>query len=63
MNMNLRFGMFLCFLIIAGVLIAGCSDQSNNSVTTPVPTTAPQAKYIAGDIIAKTSAGGISCIS
>jgi hypothetical protein len=58
MNMNLRFGMFLCFLIIASVLIAGCSDQSNNSLTTPVPTTAPQAKYIAGDIIAKTSAGG-----
>lgn len=56
--MNLRFGMFLCFLIIASVLIAGCSDQSNNSLTTPVPTTAPQAKYIAGDIIAKTSAGG-----
>jgi len=58
MNINLRFGMFLCFLLIAGVLIAGCSDQSNNPVTTPVPTTAPQAKYMAGDIIAKTSAGG-----
>jgi len=24
MNMNVRFGMFLCLLIIAGVFIAGC---------------------------------------
>jgi hypothetical protein len=58
MNENLRFGMFLCLLIIAGVLIAGCSDQSDNSVTTMATTAAPQAKYTAGDIIAKTSAGG-----
>jgi hypothetical protein len=58
MNGNLRFGMFLCLLVIAAVLIAGCSDQSDNTVTTTATTAAPQAKYVAGDIIAKTSAGG-----
>ncbi|MGB7789075.1 IPT/TIG domain-containing protein [Methanoregula sp.] len=58
MNENLRFGMFLCLLVIAAVLIAGCSDQSDNSVATPATTAAPTAKYIAGDIIAKTNAGG-----
>jgi hypothetical protein len=58
MNANLRFGIFLCLLLIAGVLIAGCSDQSDTSTTTVVTTAAPLAKYTAGDIIAKTSDGG-----
>jgi hypothetical protein len=58
MKGNLSFGIFLCLLVIAAVLVAGCSDQSASTVTTPVTTTAPQPKYVAGDIIAKTSAGG-----
>jgi IPT/TIG domain len=58
MHGNLRFGILLCLLVIAAVFIAGCSDQSDNTVTTTVTTAAPQALYTAGDIIAKTSAGG-----
>lgn len=59
MHVNLRIGILLCLLLIAGVLIAGCSDQSDNSAATAVPTTTiPQALYSAGDIIAKTSSGG-----
>lgn len=41
-------------LLIFGVFIAGCSDDSP-AVTTPVPTTAALAKYSAGDIIGKTA--------
>jgi hypothetical protein len=59
MNANLRFGLFLCLLLFAGVLMAGCSGQSDTSATDTVATTAvPVAKYTAGDIIAKTSEGG-----
>ena len=50
---NSRFGLLFSLLLILGVLVAGCSDQS--PVTTPVPTTAIQEKYFAGDIIARTS--------
>ncbi|NMB79891.1 MAG: hypothetical protein GYA23_12450 [Methanomicrobiales archaeon] len=52
------FGLVFCLLLVAGVLFAGCSDESSDAVTTPVPTTAPVAKYSAGDIIAKTESGG-----
>ncbi len=48
-----RFGILVSLTLILGVLIAGCSDQS--PATTPVPTTAAQEKYFAGDIIARTS--------
>ncbi len=48
-----RFGLLFSLLLILGVLVAGCSDQS--PVTTPAPTTATQEKYFAGDIIARTS--------
>jgi len=58
MNRNIRFGVFLCFLIIAAVFIAGCSDQSGSTVTTTATTAAPLAKYTSGDIIARTASGG-----
>jgi len=48
-----RFGILISLTLILGVLVAGCSDQS--PATTPVPTTAVQEKYFAGDIIARTS--------
>lgn len=48
-----RFGIFISLTLILGVLVSGCSDQS--PVTTPVPTTAVQEKYFAGDIIARSS--------
>ncbi len=45
--------MSLC--LVMGILVAGCSSQAP-AIVTPVPTTAPLAKYVAGDIIAKSSA-------
>lgn len=39
--------------LILGVMVAGCSSQAP-AIITPVPTTAPLAKYVAGDIIAKS---------
>jgi hypothetical protein len=41
-------------ILIFGVFIAGCSDESPSGTTT-VPTTAALAKYSAGDIIGKTA--------
>ena len=49
------YGILISLLLISGVLIAGCSDQSSDGATTTVPTTAPAVKYAAGDIIAPTS--------
>jgi len=49
------YGILISLLLIFGVLIAGCSDQSPNGTTTTVTTPAPDVKYAAGDIIAKTS--------
>jgi len=49
-------GLLICALLVVVVLIAGCSDQSSAGTTAPVPTTAlPQAKFAAGDIIAKSA--------
>ncbi len=48
-----RNGLLFSLLLIIGVLIAGCSDQS--PATTPVPTTKAAEKYTAGDVIARTS--------
>ena len=48
-----RYGVLVSLMLISGVLIAGCSDQSPASI--PVPTTAAQEKYFAGDIISRTS--------
>jgi hypothetical protein len=49
------YGILISLLMISGVLIAGCSDQSTDGTTTTVPTTAPAVKYAAGDIIAPAS--------
>jgi hypothetical protein len=49
------YGILISLILISGVLIAGCSDQSTDGATTTVPTTAPDVKYAAGDIIAPTS--------
>ena len=46
------YGILISLLLISGVLIAGCSDQSTDGTTTTVPTTAPAVKYAAGDVIA-----------
>jgi hypothetical protein len=51
-------GILLCLLLVAGVIIAGCSSDSGDSSTSATVTTAaPVAKYVAGDIIAKTDSG------
>ncbi len=54
MMKNFRYGILIGLVLIFGVLIAGCSDQS--PTITPVTTTAVPVKYVAGDIIAMTSA-------
>jgi hypothetical protein len=51
-------GIVLCLLLVAAVLMAGCSgDSGSASTVTTVPTTSTLAKYSAGDIIAKTEMG------
>ncbi len=54
MMKNFRYGILIGLFLIFGVLLAGCSDQS--PTVTPVTTTAVPVKYVAGDIIAMTSA-------
>ena len=54
MTEKIPYALLISICLIVGVLVAGCSSQA--PVTTPVPTTtAPQAKYVAGDIVAKSS--------
>jgi len=51
-------GILFCLLLVASMIIAGCSsDSGGTSTSTTVPTAAPVAKYVAGDIIAKTNSG------
>jgi len=54
MNEGLRYGILISIILVFGVLIAGCSDQSP-APATPVSTTAVPVKYVAGDIISRTS--------
>ncbi|WP_321506455.1 IPT/TIG domain-containing protein [uncultured Methanoregula sp.] len=49
------FGVALISLLLAGVFFAGCSEQEPATVATPVPTTAPLAKYSSGDIISRSA--------
>ncbi|MFA6224820.1 MAG: IPT/TIG domain-containing protein [Methanoregula sp.] len=56
MERGIRNGLIICTILVFVILIAGCSDQSSAGSTTPVPTTAlPDAKFAAGDIIAKSA--------
>jgi hypothetical protein len=54
MKKKCSYGLLITIILISGVLIAGCSDQSPAGTTVPT-TAAPNAKYIAGDIIGKTA--------
>jgi hypothetical protein len=50
------YGILISLLLVSGVLIAGCSDQSPAGNKTPATTTAAYtANYAAGDIIARTA--------
>ncbi|MDD1695534.1 MAG: IPT/TIG domain-containing protein [Methanoregula sp.] len=50
------YGVLISLFLICGVFIAGCSDQSPAVNTTPLTTTAANnAKFAAGDIIARTT--------
>jgi len=60
MTDRFRFGFLICLILITGVFIAGCSDESSQTVVTPVVTTTPAAHFTAGDIVAKTNSGGES---
>lgn len=53
MHEGLRYGILISLILVSGVLIAGCSDQS--LPVTPVPTTATPVKYGAGDIVSLSS--------
>jgi len=54
MTEKMPYTLLTCICLILGVLVAGCSSQAPAS--TPVPTpTVPGAKYVAGDIIAKST--------
>jgi hypothetical protein len=57
MNENFRYGIIISIILILCILIAGCSsDVPVNPVTTVPTTTTPSgAKYVAGDIIAKSA--------
>lgn len=51
-------GLLLCSLLIAAILMAGCSSDSSDTVTvTAVPTTIVTAIYSAGDIVARSDSG------
>ena len=54
MGDKLSYGLLFSIALIAVVLIAGCSSSSPTA-TTPVPTAAPVNKFVAGDIIAKST--------
>ena len=57
MGEKLVSGLLVCTILLTCVLFAGCSDQSSSSTAVPT-TTAPLAKYVAGDIIGKSASTG-----
>ncbi|HUH79379.1 MAG TPA: IPT/TIG domain-containing protein [Methanoregula sp.] len=54
MGEKIAYGLLIGLVLLAVVMAAGCSGQSSPT-TTPVPTTAPPDKYVAGDIAAKSA--------
>lgn len=55
------YGLLVCLLLIATILMAGCSSDSSDTATvTTVPTTVAGVKFVAGDVIAKTDSGSES---
>jgi hypothetical protein len=53
---TMRYPLILAGILIIAVFLCGCSDQSGSGAATPAPTTAAtQPKFVAGDIVAKTS--------
>jgi len=54
MESKIAKGLLVCAILVFVVMIAGCSDDAGSA--TPEPTTAlPEAKFVAGDIIAKSA--------
>jgi hypothetical protein len=54
---TMRYPLIIAGILIIAVFLCGCSDQSGSGTAAPAPTTAAlQPKFVAGDIIAKTSA-------
>jgi len=53
MGEKLSDGLLIGIVLVSAVLIAGCSSSSPSTV--PVPTTAPLAKFAAGDIVASSA--------
>lgn len=55
------YGFLFCLLLIATILIAGCSSDSSDTVTVTTTAISPGGvRYVAGDIIAKTDSGSES---
>jgi len=55
MQSRFRFAVIISIFLIMAVLVAGCSSDTPADTTVPVVTSAPEAKYVAGDIIARSS--------
>jgi hypothetical protein len=55
MTKKFCYGILISLILIFGVFIAGCSDQAPADTTTVPTTAASNAKYVAGDIIGKTT--------
>ena len=50
----MKFFPLISGLLILLILVAGCSDESGSDTVVPATTTLQEAKYISGDIVAKT---------
>ena len=62
MTERFRFGIIISLILVIGVISAGCSSDTQSD-TNPVPTTAsPEAKFVAGDIIATASTSTASSL-
>jgi hypothetical protein len=55
MGEKISYGLLISIVLVAGVLIAGCSGSSPPATPAVTKTVAPPDKFVAGDIIAKSS--------